>query len=106
MCMNLDLDFKMRKQERDFDTFCKEMCQDFFDKSYEEEIEQTQSKVVYSDIDHSLVCFDLTDGKSVYFKVFHSENEERYEAVPVVIHSNDNKFVEVDSVKEAIRKNV
>lgn len=103
MSMNIDLDFERRKREYDYNKFCKDSCRQLLEEEMGEAIyTQEQAEIVYSDIDHSLVRFDLKGGETVYFKVFHSETEGRYKTVPVVLREQDHKFHEVASIKEAV----
>ena len=99
--MNMDLDFEERKMEYDFNKFCRESCEEILSK--DESVKCRKSEIIYSDLDHSLVRFDGKDDEKdvhIYFRVFHSENDDRYEAVPVVL--KDNKLIEAKSVEDAI----
>ena len=50
-------------------------------------------------ISYKYTCFYKKD-VHIYFRVFHSENDNRYEAVPVVL--KDDKLIEAKSVEDAI----
>ena len=96
-----DMDFEERKMEYDFNKFCRESCEEILSKA--ESVKWRKSEIIYSDLDHSLVRFDGKDDEKevhIYFRVFHSENDERYEAVPVVL--KDDKLIEAKSVEDAI----
>lgn len=90
-----------RKMEYDFNKFCRESCEEILSK--DESVKWRKSEIIYSDLDHSLVRFDGKDDEKdvhIYFRVFHSENDDRYEAVPVVL--KDDKLIEAKSVEDAI----
>ena len=91
--MRSDMDFEERKMEYDFNKFCRESCEEILSK--DESVKWRKSEIIYSDLDHSLVRFDGKDDEKdvhIYFRVFHSENDDRYEAVPVVL--KDDKLIE------------
>lgn len=89
-----------RKSEYEFNKFCKVSCEEILLK--DESVKWKKSEIIYSDMDHSLVRFDNDNGTHIYFKVFHSENDNRYEAVPVVL--KNTRFMEVKNVADAIRR--
>lgn len=102
----MSTDFEERKMEYDFNKFCRESCEEILSLQQDQDasIDWKKSEIVYSDMDHTLVRFDdnNNNGTHIYFKVFHSENDDRYEAVPVAL--NNTRFVEVENVADAIRR--
>lgn len=98
-----DMDFEERKMEYDFNKFCLESCEEILSEDESVKVKWRKSEIIYSDLDHSLVRFDGKDDEKdvhIYFRVFHSENDDRYEAVPVVL--KDDKLIEAKSVEDAI----
>lgn len=96
----MNMDFEERKMEYDFNKFCRESCEEILKA---ESVKWRKSEIIYSDLDHSLVRFDGKDDEKdvhIYFRVFHSENDNRYEAVPVVL--KDDKLIAAKSVEDAI----
>ena len=97
-------DFEQYVLEQSFNEFCRSSCKEIL-RGTETSVKWVRSEIIYSDFDHSLIRFDGSEDECryvVYFKVFHSENEDRYETVPVVLRKD--RFIEIQDVEKAIEK--